>query len=146
MSQASLTIINCLIGATILSFVGCESHDTKASPYPDRAFSESEWKKDSTGCLHYRERTYESLAKNEDFFRGKPIAYLVQLLGRPSVFSKGKANRASSTIYYVVDCTEIPTLKTKGFDEKPVYSNADATTLVFDIKKDTCTNVRIAVP
>lgn len=146
MSQAGLTIINYLTGATILTFVSCENHNTEVFTYPDRAFIAAEWKQDSTGCLHYRERTYEGIAKNEGFFRGKPAEYLVQLLGRPSFFSKGKENKASSTIYYIVDCTEIPTLKTEGFNTKPVYSNADATTLVFDMRKDTCRNVRIAMP
>jgi hypothetical protein len=124
----------------------CETPPGKAEAYPDRAFRAAEWIRDSTGCLQYRARNYRSLAQNEDFFRGKPAAYIVQLLGRPSFFPKRQGHRASNKIGYVVDCTELPTLKTEAFQPKPVYSTQYAPRVVFNMREDTCQNVSVEVP
>lgn len=144
-----LVILHYLLQVAVaITCASCENHIAPAAPYPDALFNSLEWKKDSTGCSTYRERVYESVAKNEAYFLGKDYKFLVDFLGKPSVPYLG---RGKHRLYYVVDCTAIPILKseqssTGPLTQKVTYSPDYATTLVFDMRRDTCINLRISVP
>lgn len=145
------SIVTCLLlqMAVVFSCASCKDHPTSITIYPDPIFSSSKWKNDSTGCLAYRGRTYESVAKNAAYFIGKDYNFLVEFLGKLSVPRLRKTS--TPRLYYVVDCTAMPIPTTNLSSTSPtprkiIYSPDYATTLVFDMRGDTCKNVRIAMP
>lgn len=151
MFQPSIKFIaRSLTGGTIaFSCLSCEIHDPKAAPYPDLTFNSLEWKGDTTGCLHYRERASVAMAQNERFFRGKSAAFLFQFLGCPTY--PYQAGRPMSTVQYTIECTEIPPSKVKLTDSAAtsrilIYSAASAASIMFYMRQDTCTHVGIIEP
>lgn len=151
MFQTFIKLIVCSLtgGAIAFSCLSCETHNPKATPYPDLTFSSLEWKRDTTGCLHYRERTSVAMAQNEHFFRGKSSAFLFQFLGHPTY--PYQSGRPTSTVQYTIECTETPPSKVKLTDSvansrRLIYSAASAASIMFYMRQDTCTHVGIIEP
>lgn len=151
MARTKLESIYCLLVLCTVPLIclSCGTHNGEAAPYPDRNFNASEWKKDSTGCTTYRERACVSITKNEGFFRGKSYDFLLNFLGPPTFLYQGVHPRNS--LSYVVECTEVPMQLTgvrdkAKYSHKPKFSAANAATLVFYMRGDTCTSVGIVEP
>ncbi len=128
-----------IIVAILILFI-YEKHARNNISYPDKAFNTSKWINDSLGCSSYRKKACESVLKNESFFIGKNYKKILSILGKPT--SNYKEGLESGTLYYVVECMEIP-----GYNGEPEkYSAKESQMLLFDMKRDTCINMSMITP
>jgi hypothetical protein len=129
-----------LISAALMLAVACKRKSPEEGAYPDKTFSPTRWATDSLGCLAYRERVHESLFKNEAYFLDKPYTTIVSLLGKPA--NAYREGLELSTLYYTVECTWHP-----GYQGEPgMYDASAAKMLLFDMRRDKCTNMSIIIP
>lgn len=130
--------------------VRCERPQS-ASPYPDPTFSPAQWQRDSTGCGQYRAQHYESLQKQEPFFRGKPVSFVRHFLGAPQVVQglPARENRSVYRYYYVADCGRRPSAADSlrlTTTEWAKQTYREVPVVVFEMWADTCRDVRIMIP
>lgn len=115
----------------------------------DKVFNPLEWRRDSTGCLKYRENNFKSLIKNEGFFLGKSKKFLVNFLGHPTLTYQEAPSKVS--IFYATECTKLPTprpdLEARGFAPQNVsYSASEVAKLVFYLENDKCVRIGRVIP
>ena len=127
----------------------CERHQA-TSLYPDPAFSPAQWQRDSTGCGQYRAQHYESLREQEPFFRGKPVAFVRHLLGAPQVVQTlPTGGNNVYRYYYAADCGQRPSAADSlrlSATEWAKQTYRDVPVVVFEMRADTCRDVRIMIP
>ena len=131
-----------------LASIGCERPDPVARPYPDPTFNAAQWQRDSTGCLGYRAQHYESLREQEPFFIGQRVSFLRRFLGPPQVVTN-LGSPAELRYYYAAGCGTPPPgplAQSRSALERAKQTYQDVPVVLFELRADTCWQVRLMIP